>query len=129
MSENYAFPDRMMLFRRDRKMTQGDHCAHNPSDWHWYVRDDLYADMERQLAEAREVKPLEWGPPLAGFHQAILPWGGKLEIMWDLVHGVETFVLHPGTPDRKHFPTLEAAKAAAQADYEARILSAMKGTP
>ena len=42
MSENYAFPDRMMLFRRDREMTQGDHFCHDPSDWHWYTRADLY---------------------------------------------------------------------------------------
>ena len=66
MSENYAFPDRLMLFRRDREMTQGDHFCHDPSDWRWYVRADLYetqsaeiTDLQRQLAEARaEVKAL-----------------------------------------------------------------------
>lgn len=78
--------------------------------------------------DAVRVKPLEWGSPLAGFHPAILPFGGKMEIMWDQVHGVETFILHPGTQHRRHFPTLEAAKAAAQADYEARILAALETT-
>ena len=65
MSENCAFPDRLMLFRRDREMTQGDHFVHDPSDWRWYVREDLceaqpaeIAALRRQLAEARD-KALE----------------------------------------------------------------------
>lgn len=78
-----------------------------------------------RAAVAGMVVPLEWKPPIAGFHAAILPFGGKLEIMWNMVHGVETYILHPGTPQRKHFKTLEAAKAAAQADYTHRILAAL----
>ena len=62
MSENYAFPDRLMLFRRDREMTQGDHFCHDPSDWHWYVREDLY---EAQAAEVDRLRTalklvIEW---------------------------------------------------------------------
>ncbi len=70
--------------------------------------------------------PLKWEPPLAGFYTAHLPFGGKIEIMWDIVRDVETYILHPCTPARRHYATLDAAKAAAQADYEARILDALE---
>lgn len=84
------------------------------------------SDLAQRLADAGiEVKPLEWGKPLAGFYKAKTLFGGEIGIMWDMVNGAETFILHPGTPERKHCPTLEAAKAAAQADYEARILASL----
>ena len=55
MSENYAFPDRMMLFRRDREMTMGDHCCHDPSDWRWYVREGLYEAQASEVARLRDA--------------------------------------------------------------------------
>ena len=62
MSENYAFPDCLMLFRRDREMTQGDHFVHDPSDWHWYVRADLYEAAEAEVERLRTALKLviEW---------------------------------------------------------------------
>ena len=53
MSENYAFPDRLMLFRRDREMTQGDHFCHDPSDWRWYVREGLHEAQAAEVARLR----------------------------------------------------------------------------
>ena len=53
MSENYAFPDRMMLFRRDREMTMGDHFVHDPGDWRWYVREELYETQSAELTRLR----------------------------------------------------------------------------
>ena len=44
--------------------------------------------------------------------------------VWDIVHHVDGKAVHLET-----CPTLEAAKAAAQADYEARIRSALTVTP
>ena len=55
MSENYAFPDCLMLFRRDREMTQGDHFCHDPSDWHCYVRADLHEAAEAEVARLRDA--------------------------------------------------------------------------
>ena len=85
--------------------------------------------MNRALPAVQpKVKPLVWdNKPLGGFHIAKLPFGGEIRIMWDLslVHG-ERYVLHPFSLGRIAFRTLDTAKAAAQADYEARILSALE---
>jgi hypothetical protein len=35
-----AFPDKLQIFRRDRKMTIGDHVNHDPNDWQAYTRAD-----------------------------------------------------------------------------------------
>jgi hypothetical protein len=86
--------------------------------------------VKRQLAEAREVKPLEWNG-IGGDYAARAPTGFagvtyRAEKTWDIfclvfsVPGMELGILGK-------FPTLEAAKAAAQADFTARILSALKG--
>jgi len=51
-----AFPDRLNLFRRDRKMTMGDHLCYDPSDWHSYVRADLFEELEAEVARLRDVQ-------------------------------------------------------------------------
>lgn len=79
------------------------------------------------------VKPLEWqdfddyGAKASAFYQAnymISEWRGRGEF--------EVSLSYPGYQagfDGVRFhPTIEAAKAAAQADYEARILSAIEVT-
>jgi hypothetical protein len=90
---------------------------------------------------AGKVKPLEWGaysnPVFAGpdialarvdgivtcFYQVQRdPWGPGYMAYAYPEHGSECW-------NSKGHPTLEAAKAAAQADYEARILSALSPTP
>jgi hypothetical protein len=50
-----AFPDRINLFRRDRKMTMGDHLCYDPSDWHSYVRADLFKELEAEVARMRMI--------------------------------------------------------------------------
>jgi hypothetical protein len=35
-----AFPDTLQIFRRDRKMTFGDHVNYDPNDWRVYIRAD-----------------------------------------------------------------------------------------
>jgi hypothetical protein len=74
-----------------------------------------------------KVKPLVWDKPLGGFHIAKLPFGGEIRIMWDLsLADGERYILHPFSLGRRVFRTLDTAKAAAQADYEVRILSALE---
>lgn len=63
MSENYAFPDRIRHFRFDRKMTMGDHLNHDPSDWRWYVRADLFDAQAAENARLRAAVAA-----CAGFH-------------------------------------------------------------
>ena len=80
------------------------------------------------------VKPLEWqdfegmGAKASAFYHAnymITLWRGRSEF--------EVALSYPGYQtgfDRERFhATLEAAKAAAQADYEARILAALEPAP
>jgi hypothetical protein len=98
-----------------------------------YVRADRFAALdaqiatltaERDAARAVRVKPLEWDEDLKG------RWIGKPEI--DLGHMAFWVFLLDGqykraTKDKWNFyATLEAAKAAAQQDYEARILAALE---
>jgi hypothetical protein len=63
-----AFPDKLQIFRRDRKMTFGDHVNHDPNDWQVYIRADaaqaqidaaVKAERERcaKTAEAHGVYP------------------------------------------------------------------------
>ena len=96
-----------------------------------YIRADLFhakeaenADLRRKLAEAREVKPLEWVPGIGdeliarsayGKYAICKPWFTGRGMFW--LRGIFN----------GNYDSLEAAKAAAQADYEARILSALKG--
>jgi len=69
-----AFPDTIQIFRRDRKMTFGDHVNHDPNDWQAYIRADavqaqidaaVKAERERcaKVAETRSAG--HWGPWVA----------------------------------------------------------------
>lgn len=53
-----AFPDKLEVFRRDRKRTWGDVVDDNSENWAWYVRFDLYQELEAKLAaaEARALR-------------------------------------------------------------------------
>lgn len=50
-----AFPDKLEVFRRDRKRTWGDVTDGNPDDWAWYVRKDLYDALQAKLAAAEAL--------------------------------------------------------------------------
>jgi len=76
---------------------------------------------------AMKVKPLEW-------FEAELPsrGGGKWQSEGYAIRKIEGLFLIDFAGDKKHywrFSTLEAAKAAAQADYESRILAALEPRP
>ena len=93
-----------------------------------YIRADLnaarIADLERQLAEVREVKPLEWFEVEKSRH------GGKYTADGYTIRYIEgLWLLDFAGQSRSdwRFTTLAAAKLAAQADYTTRILSALKG--
>ena len=50
-----AFPDKLQIFRRDRKMTFGDHVDHDPNDWQAYIRaDDVQAQIDAAVQAERE---------------------------------------------------------------------------
>ena len=53
-----AFPDKLEVFRRDRKRTWGDVVDDSPDNWAWYVRFDLYQELDSRLAaaEARALR-------------------------------------------------------------------------
>jgi len=85
------------------------------------------------------VKPLEWGPypnpKFAGPDVAVADatFSHEYQVQRDPWEPTYIAFLHPALPiidstlwwESKGHPTLEAAKAAAQADYEARILAAL----
>lgn len=98
-----------------------------------YVRADLYAALEAQLAGSVKVKPLEWVELNEGkAFRAILPVIGSIRIepygvcgWWEVLWSM------PGQCDKlipDVFDTPDEAKSAAQADYERRILSALEAT-
>jgi len=70
-----AFPDKLQIFRRDRKMTFGDQVDHDPNDWQAYIRaDDVQAQIDAAVRAERErcAKVAEnpraaghWGPWVA----------------------------------------------------------------
>jgi hypothetical protein len=53
-----AFPERLYIFRRDRKINLGDHLDPDPVDWRDYIRKDI-ADAavkaERERADKAEA--------------------------------------------------------------------------
>lgn len=109
------------------------------------------ADMTQQrdaaMAGAVRVRELVWEDvdaictrqkaPALGGHYSVVEFDANTEEAHfatniDLGGLAFVFILEPdplGGRRPKRYPTLEAAKAAAQADYAARILSALKGTP
>lgn len=75
-------------------------------------------------AQGVRVKPLVWSArdDLKGLHEACGA-DGLYRNVWDQKN--DTWV-YEGDPTQARFPTLDAAKAAAQADYERRILAALE---
>lgn len=84
------------------------------------------AALEAVKAEARKVKPLEWGQEGKQPEHAVSIIGTYL-LMKDFDGWRWMRVVGGNLADvcEAPFATLEAAKAAAQADYEARILAAL----
>jgi len=90
--------------------------------------------MSDALRKLVTVKPLEWedfeglGAKASGFYQAnylIQKWSGESRYEVAMSYpGYQT-----GYDGPRWHPTLDAAKAAAQADYEARIFAALIPTP
>lgn len=78
------------------------------------------------------VKPLVWQArdDLKGLHEA-RGADGLYRNVWDQQNGTWAYEGDPTANPQQQamLPTIEAAKAAAQADYEARILSALDLTP
>jgi hypothetical protein len=91
---------------------------------------DRALKAEARLATARadavRVKPLVWKTG-----QALTSTGNYIVVQEDWDQEPFWFVLRNGKPAGKlgEHSTEEAAKAAAQADYEARILAALEPTP
>lgn len=82
---------------------------------------------ERESAGTVAVKPLEWSPAIHG-GECALGAAGLYHIYPYKLDGVDVFeVSNPFNHDNPTFPTKGAAQAAAQADYEARIRSALNG--
>lgn len=104
---------------------------------------DHTVDKAALAAKGLRVKPLEWAdvdaictrqkaPALGGHYSAVEFDAGTENAHFaaniDLGGLAFVFILEPdplGGRRPKQFPTLEAAKASAQADYEARILAAL----
>ncbi len=92
-----------------------------------------FAAIAALPAQGVWVKPLVWEPSVIDkpWHSAKAPWGWYYA-QWDdetqawfasLEMGE---IEYPTILDPADVPTLDAAKAAAQADYERRILSALE---
>lgn len=112
-------------------------CAHDNAQWGDSGSPDMYHDLVGKMLTAAlpfltgvKVKALEWHDCLKTSEREgfICSEGGVLSYSIMLskfrVYGV------PGPHDgAQEYDTLEDAKAAAQADYEARIRSAIEPTP
>lgn len=92
-----------------------------------------YTDLARAALTAAGVKPrvklLVWGETSYGSPESFTVTGvyrinGAFDGGWSVpAPGRRMLVSSDG---RQNFPTIEEAKAAAQADYEARIMSALE---
>ena len=85
--------------------------------------------ITQRLADAGiEVKPLEWEESVTGHYIGTPPikLGGMA--FWIFMRA-EGYVRHLNGGGESVYPTLEAAKSAAQADYTARILYALQVKP
>lgn len=93
---------------------------------------DVFSALSAAPVEVR-VKPLEWEPSVIGkpWHSAKAPWGWYYA-QWDEETQAWFASLELGEVeapiilDPSDVPTIEEAKAAAQADYEARIMAALE---
>jgi len=85
---------------------------------------DRYRAALAQAGQPVAVKALEWRGPDCGFYEADTI-GGVVRIMDGLRDEPGRFIYNPASGNRTKFDTLEEAKAAAQADYERRILAVL----
>jgi hypothetical protein len=118
MPDDAAFPPTMRIFRRDRQMTMADHMLPDDADWQTYRRADLPAPVR--------VKELVWSnePSLfTSFYDA--DWADTSFGNYYANEYAFWFEAEPATPCEGK----AAAKAAAQADYTARILAALEPAP
>ena len=91
---------------------------------HWFDA----AAMLRACKGRVRVKPLEWGEGADDGIFADRVWSADAYLIERRNNVDNAFDLHCDFWDghnARRYPTLEAAKAAAQADYEARILAAL----
>ncbi|MEO1951478.1 MazG-like family protein [Thioclava sp.] len=88
------------------------------------------AQAQMQEAVAVEVKPLEWDEYEGKHYCSGLVTGSTYSAAASVhVDHAGEFRLKGPWTDFRYYPSLEAAKAAAQADYEHRILSAITTKP
>jgi hypothetical protein len=87
---------------------------------------DIIEAQSKALAEARVVKLLEWRElPLGNAFSAEPNLGGYYNV-YEADDGKFIWLRNGSTElDRTHYQTMTEAKAAAQADYATRILSAL----
>lgn len=101
-----------------------DWCPDHVKD---YI-DRLSPTTEAVSAEAVKVKPIDWRDMT---YQGVEEWIGHCALSSSFTIKAEgsqpeyRFVVRPFLSGETSFPTVDKAKAAAQADYERRILSAL----
>lgn len=95
-----------------------------------WVRYEDYAALQARLDAARMVKPLEWEDHPDKSHAVAIGW------VWECCAGTEWNLYTRQLSHTVSYPhgsfgdgSLAAAKSAAQADYERRILSALADQP
>jgi hypothetical protein len=136
MSVNYADPRAILLaladqYRKHNDPGVSDLYNDQPFPIHMPLGMLRYAqaaldELDASKARIAEVRPLEWRPHEVYKRDAVAeaPTGGRYYAsengVWSRSHRRSGFVV--GT-------TLDEAKAAAQADYTARILSALAPPP
>jgi Lar family restriction alleviation protein len=113
--------------------------AQGPAEYRWDTPNEAKAEAIaawNRRADTRpapvSVKPLEWED--VGYGWAKTSWGGytitdRFDPFWDEAFGWEHSSRGDGDRSEEVFESVDAAKAAAQADYEARILPAIQPDP
>jgi hypothetical protein len=89
-------------------------------------------ELDASKARIAEVKPLEWGAPYTDPSGYLSVRSNHTLVGVYDVYSLKTdskFRLEQGGKSFGSFDTIDAAKAAAQADYNARILSALAPPP
>ncbi|MGR9130820.1 hypothetical protein [Rhizobium leguminosarum] len=105
-----------------------------PSDVQAFARENAerilaFLSTSKPVAEAVKVKPLEWNAP-DSWNLANTVLGTYVVRPCLATNFTGQFLMcRPGDEDSVLFPSEDAAKAAAQADYEQRILSALESKP
>ena len=126
-SNNMSAPERIWAFPTHIDKTHGYFTPEKTYDVEVeYVRADLCTPADER------VKPLEWFEGAADGIFADQVWSADAYLIEKRKNVDNAFDLHCYFWDgdnARRYPTLEAAKAAAQADYEARILAALEPAP